>query len=213
MFGILETKLLVLVEHLSLESFVIVASFIEEVVAPIPSPTVMMLSGSLAEVQGYTYAGLITLALLGAVGKTIGALLVYGVADKLEDLIVVRFGSYFDINREDISRFGAKLTGKPRDYIVLTLLRSAPFIPSSVVSVGSGLLKVPLQLYIVTTFIGTIIRDSVYLYAGYLGLQIVKDLLPYFDYTETAIQVVAVLSVVTLMGFWYYRKKKKQPTL
>lgn len=213
MFSILEAKLLVLVEHLPLEAFVVVASFIEEVVAPIPSPTVMTLTGSLAEIQGYTYVGLITLALLGAVGKTVGALIVYGVADKLEDLIVVRFGSYFDISREDIARFGAKLTGKPCDYIVLTLLRSAPFIPSSVVSVGSGLLKVPLQLYIVTTFIGTIVRDSVYLYAGYVGLQILKDLLPYFDHTETAIEILAVLSVLTLLSFWYYRKKKKQPTL
>jgi hypothetical protein len=53
----------------------------------------------------------------------------------------------------------------------------------------------------------------VYLYAGYVGLQIVKDLLPYFDHTETAIEIFVALSIVTLLGFWYYKAKKKQPAL
>jgi len=207
MFTVIEEMLLNLAYTMSLEFFVVLASFVEEVIAPIPSPTVMTLSGFLAQVQEYSLWGLLLLSVLGAFGKTMGAVIVYGIAVKLEDIVVNRFGGYFGITHEDIQSFGAKLTGKPKDYVIMTLLRSAPFVPSSVVSVGSGLLKVPFTLYLISTFVGTMVRDSFYLLAGYFGLKIVEDLLPKFDNIETLIEVLVGVMVIGFISYTWFKKR------
>ena len=81
MFTYIETVLMSFVNILSLEVFVFVASIIEEVIAPIPSPTVMVVAGSVAQLQERALFFLIPLAIIGALGKVIGALFVYVLPD------------------------------------------------------------------------------------------------------------------------------------
>ena len=164
MFATLEASLAALAYVVPLPLFVLIASCVEEIIAPIPSPFVMLLGGSLAQVQGYTLFGLFFLALMGALGKTIGALFVYSIVRKAGETALLRFGRFFGITREDITRLSSKLGHGARDYVIMILLRAFPFIPSVIVSVGSGFLRVPIPLFIISTFIGTIIRDSLYLY-------------------------------------------------
>jgi len=209
MFLQLEALLLSFAQTLSLEVFVLVASFIEEVIAPIPSPTVMLIAGSFAKVQEYTVFMLIPLALIGAVGKTVGALLVYYVSDKAEDVVMHKFGKFFNVTHEDVENLGKKLGNGIRDYVLLTVLRTLPFIPSVVISAGSGLLKVPLPLFIVSTFLGTIFRDCFYLYAGYIGAQALTAIIAQSTNLETYIEVIVVLSVLIFIGYRVYQRKIK----
>lgn len=200
MFTHLEEILLSFANTLPLEVFAFVASIIEEIIAPIPSPTVMVVTGSFASVQGYTYLGLILLACIGALGKTVGAFVVYTITDKAEDVIMGKFGRFFDITHEDVEKFGKRLHGGVRDYFVLTLLRALPFVPSVLISVGSGLIKVPLPVFITSTFLGTIIRDGFYLYAGFVGAEIFTRLISastniesYIEYGVGGVVIVAVI--------------------
>lgn len=208
MFTELETTLLSFIHTLPLEAFVFIASFIEEVIAPIPSPTIMILSGSFAALNEYLLLGLITLALIGACGKTISALIVYFIADRLEDVMVAKFGRFFGVTHERIEALGARLHGGARDYALLTFLRALPVMPSSVVSVGCGLLKVPLPLYLVSTFLGTIIRDGVYLYIGYSGITVLTSLATKAATVETVIQAIVIAGVILLLGFLYLRRTR-----
>ncbi len=208
MFAQLEEILLSFANTLSLEVFVFVASFVEEVVAPIPSPTVMILAGSFAKVQEYSLYALVPLALIGAIGKTIGALVVYTITDKAEDFVMNRFGKFFGVTHEDVENFGKKLGNGMRDYVLLILLRALPFIPSVVVSVGSGLLKVPLPLFIISTFLGTIVRDSIYLYAGYAGVTALFAIINKSSNLETYIEVGVILAVLTFIGYRIYLRRK-----
>lgn len=206
MFAHLEEQLIALIDVLPLEVFVFVASFVEEVLAPIPSPTVMVLSGSFASLQEYALTGLLVLAGIGALGKTLGAVLVYQIAHVLEEVVVVRFGKFFGVTREDIARFGERLTGSPKDYLLLTVLRSLPFIPSSVVSVGSGVLKVPMRMYIVTTFLGTIVRDGIYLYVGFVGTEALATYISVADRTESLITAGVILTTLCVAGWLYWKR-------
>ena len=206
MFTQLEVYLLGLAHVLPIKVFVVVASFVEEVIAPIPSPTVMVLSGSIAQVQGYVLSGLLLLSVLGAVGKTIGALIIYGLSEKIGGAMITRFGKYFGIAYEDIQILGARLTGGFRDYLIMTGLRSLPVMPSSIVSVGSGLLKVRLRVYIVSTFIGTMIRDSFYLYVGYEGMDMLQALVNKSATLETVVEFLVLLGVIALIIFLRLRK-------
>jgi membrane protein DedA with SNARE-associated domain len=209
MFYFLEAQLLALIQTVPLEVFVCVASFIEEVIAPIPSPTVMVASGSFAALQGYTVSSLILLACIGALGKTLGALVVYFITFKLEGVIIEKFGRFFGITMSDIDRFGTKLTGGVRDYVILTFFRALPIMPSSLVSVGCGLLKVPLPLFIVSTFLGTIVRDSVYLYAGFVGTTALTDFIAHSTALESWVQLGIVMLMGALFIYVIYKRKKR----
>lgn len=208
MFTQLESSLLALAHTVPLELFAFVASFIEEVVAPIPSPTVMVLTGTIASFQSYTILGLLFLAIIAALGKTIGAIVVYFITDRAENLIMERFGKFIGVSHEDVESFGEKLGNGYRDYFLLTLFRALPFVPSVVVSVGSGLLKVPLRLFIITTFFGTIIRDSIYLYFGFVGTQLLGALIQKSASVETLIELLALIGILVILGFLYHKRAR-----
>ena len=207
MFASLENSLTALAYVIPLPLFVFIASAVEEIIAPIPSPFVMLVGGSLASVQGYALPGLILLALCGALGKTLGALGVYAIVRKAEEATLPRLERYFGVTEAHIAALGAKLGRGSRDYLVLTLLRAFPFMPSVVVSVGSGLVGVPMRLYIVSTFIGTIVRDSIYLYAGYVGAALLMTYIGHAERASTLIEIIT-LALVAYVLIRLYRKHR-----
>lgn len=207
MFSHLEAVLLSLVHSLPLELFMFIGSFVEEVIAPIPSPSVVLLAGSLASLKGWTIPGLLILSFVGALGKTTGASIIYLITDKAEDFIMEKLGRYFDVTHEDVERFGKRLGHGWRDYLLLTTFRTLPFIPSSVVSVGCGLLKVPFRLFVFATFFGTIMRDGIYLYMGYIGAHIFTSFLNRSASVETMLEFVAIFVFAGIIGYFYFRKR------
>jgi membrane protein DedA with SNARE-associated domain len=210
MFAHLESLLISLSHSISIELFAFLASFVEEVVAPIPSPTVMVVTGTLAKLASYGYVQLFTLALLGALGKTLGGLIVYWIAHKAENFILVRFSRFFGITHSDIERLSRRLSGGFRDYFTLTFLRALPIMPSVVVSAGSGILQIRLGLFIISTFFGTIIRDSFYLYAGYVGVVALNAFVSASSRMETIIEYGFIAAIICFIAFKIYRKRLRQ---
>jgi len=205
----LEELLLSLATAMPLPLFAAVSSFVEEIVAPIPSGPVMLVMGSLAEIQGYTLWMLFALSLAATIGKLAGSLVVYVIADKTEDVLSGRFAKFFGVTHAQIESFGARLGNGWKDYLLLTLLRTLPFVPSVVVSFGAGVLKVPLRIFIVTTIIGSILRDSFFLYLGYAGIGAADEILAYFSTIESYFQVALVVAVgIALAALFYVRYRK-----
>lgn len=212
MFTSLETLLLSYVHTLSLPWFVFIASIVEEIIAPIPSPTVMVLAGSAASLQSYGYMGLLLLVCIGAAGKTFGALTVYGIAYRAEDFVLRHFGKFFEVTQDDIGRLSAKIGTGLRAYCMLTFLRALPIMPSSLVSVGGGVLKVPVIIFAVSAFLGTLIRDGLYLYAGYVGTKALGILIAQSTHIESLVQYGVALFLVLGGIYFIYRKKNKSTT-
>lgn len=213
MFSRLEELLLSSAEALPLPAFAALSSFLEEVIAPIPSGPVMLVTGSLAQMQDYTLLLLFMLAGVAAVGKLAGALVVYTIADKAEDVFSGRFGKFFGVSSADLERLGARLGNGPRDYLIFTVLRALPIIPSVVLSLGGGALKIPLPLFITATLIGSIIRDAFFLYIGYVGYQEAQVFLDYLDHIESAVlygTAGAVAAIAILLFFWHRRRSRRR---
>lgn len=206
MFSSLEAMLISLAHNIPLEAFVFIASFIEEVIAPIPSIAVLLTTGSLASIQHRTLIGLIPLALLAALGKTIGALIVYFFAEKIGGAFVSKFGRFFGISQADIENLGSKITGTKKDYLLLTLFRALPIVPSVLVSVGGGLLMLPLRMFIITTIIGSIVRDSIFLYIGYSGTELLNSFATNTASIESVMQTVLILLLGGAVAFTYYKR-------
>ena len=208
MFANLEQIIISYAEHIPLEIFSPAVSFFEEIIPPIPSPSVMFATGSMALIQGYLFPGLIILALLGAVGKTLGASVAYFVADKVEDLFSAGISKFIGITHSQIESFGSHLGKGLRDYVILTVLRSLPIVPSSLLSVGCGLLKVQFRLFLFSTFVGSIIRDFIYIYLGYIGTEVAVSFLQKTTSTESFVKIGIVLIVLISLGFVYIKRRR-----
>jgi membrane protein DedA with SNARE-associated domain len=208
MFFQLEQVLNYLSTHMPLFVFTPLASLVEEAIPPIPSPSIMMISGFLASVQDYSLILIIGLCVFGSVGKTFGAWFVYFVSDKVEDVLTGRFGRFIGVSHEEIEAFGQRLGRGWRDYFILTFLRALPIVPSTILSVGGGLLKIPLRLYLISTLAGSLIRNALYIYLGYMGSALALSLVKKTTSTESFLQIAVVIIILIVLAYLYYRRRK-----
>lgn len=190
------------------EIFSFGGSFIEEVVAPIPSPIIMTITGTLAQAQEKPLLYLLVLAVLGATGKSLGALILYIAADKGEDFLLKRFGKFFAITHKEIEAIGKHISKSWKDVFILTFVRMLPILPSAPVSITCGLLKVRKDVFLFATFLGTIVRDSIYLYVGFSGLSTLHSLITGFDSIETVMQGLIILLLIGVFAFIYHQKRQ-----
>ncbi|MCW5878201.1 MAG: VTT domain-containing protein [Anaerolineales bacterium] len=197
-----------LATSLPLPLFTVVAAFVEEVIAPIPSPLVMTLAGSLAASAGYAQPYLLWLAVIGAISKTIGSWVVYIIADLGEDFVLGRFGKFLGISHEEVEAFGKHLNQGRRDGLVMFLLRAIPIIPTAPVSLVAGLIKLNLRSYLFSTLLGTLVRNVLYLYFGYTSLQAATSVSEGFESLEGIGYLVLALMMAAGIGYFYYLRKK-----
>ena len=208
MFGYIEEQLLLLANSVPLEAFVFIGSFVEEVIAPVPSLAVMLMSGTLAALQDRPVIDLLSLAVIAAIGKSLGAIIVYFFAEKISFLVLKNFSWLVKITPEEVQQLGSKITGDYRDYFVLTLLRALPILPSSIVSVSCGVLKIPFRLFMVSTLIGTIVRDGIFLYVGYSGTAILREFATKSTDVESYLQIAILAVIVCIIGYIYLKRRR-----
>lgn len=194
-------------EYVSVEVFAFVASFLEELIAPIPSPFVMTIAGSMAASQNVPFWYLLVIAAIAAVGKTLAAIILFIVADKAEDVVLGRLGKYVGISHKQVEQIGARFTGRPRDYVTLLLIRATPIIPSAPISVICGLLGIRKKLFIISTYFGTIIRDFVYLYIGYTGIEAANAFIEGVEGVSSIVTILMVVVAVALVVWILVRKR------
>jgi len=208
LFHQIEAWLADLSARIPVELFIFFGAFIEEVIAPIPSPLVLTLAGSIAFSQKHALVFLLWLSLVGTVGKTLGAWLVYFIADKLEDVIVGRFGKFIGVAHKDVEGIGKHFKGGWKDYFILFILRALPVIPSAPLSVVCGIIKINLRTYLVATFLGTYVRNLIFLYIGYAGVATYTSLLGGLESIESVVQILVLVGFVGLI-VWAYTQRKK----
>jgi len=189
-------QLLSLLVKLPLNWLVLVGSFLEELIAPIPSPFVMTTAALSGLQMNYTFLDFLILATIGAVGKTTASLIIYMLADKTEDLLASKLGRLSGVTHTQIEQLGKLLNYGWWDDIILLLLRSAPFIPSFLISVGAGVLKIKLRTYIITTFLGTIVRNGFYLFIGIYGIEQVMVLWRSSSWALLVLLLMGALAVI-----------------
>ena len=155
-----------LAQHVPLEIFTIVGTFLEEVIAPIPSPFVLATAGSITKAQARPLVYIILIAILGSASKTLGGWVLYVITDKMEDLFTSKVGKLIGVSKGEIEKIGKYFNGTKRDWVVLFTLRALPIFPSSPISITSGLIKIK-KLFLPQRFRNNN-KKLFYLYVGYL---------------------------------------------
>lgn len=184
-----------------IEVFSMAGSFLEELIAPIPSPFVMTTVGAIAQAQGLLLPRITIVVLVGAIAKTFASWLIYLIADKAEDLIIGKFGKFFGVTTGNIERVGELFTNRWSLWLI-ALARATPFMSTSIVSVGCGVIKTPLKAYLIGTFIGSIFRNFFFVYIGLFGASHLLD----FAEVSTPVKIV-ILGLIVVGIFVAYRVK------
>jgi membrane protein DedA with SNARE-associated domain len=200
-----------LVEQLTrqapLELIVLIGTFVEEVFSPLPSFIVLVPAGVAAQVQGQPVWYLGVLALFSGVGRIAGATILYGLADKLED-VLLRRRSILGLNHEQVEAMGRRLSGSGRkEWWLLLLMNAIPIFPTAVLSLTCGFIKVPYRKFITATFLGTMVNALTYMTIGYAGLA-AAGLLEGITWTARVVSVLVVLLVV----LWFVRRRQRIKT-
>ncbi|MBP9728082.1 MAG: VTT domain-containing protein [Candidatus Moranbacteria bacterium] len=190
--------------HAPLEVFVFVGSFLEEVVSPIPSALIMGTAGSLALMQGDPLWYLVLLALIGNIGKTLGAWLYYYIGDKLEDIFMPRATRWFGVRHEDLQNIGKRFVGHHwKDGGVLFLLRVLPPFPTTPVSLVAGMIKMDIRVFLAATYAGNFFKDLLYLYIGYAGLAKLHTLWRRIDEVKIIVDIGVALAIGIVLFILY----------
>lgn len=186
--------------------FVFIGSFLEEIIAPIPSPLVMTSAGTLIQSRGQAFLYILFIALVGAIGKTIASVILYFFSDKLEDFLVNKFGKFLQISHKDTERIGKHFNQTKRDDILLFILRAIPLFPNAPISIFCGVIKLNLKTYIGTTFGGTVVKNLIYIYAGMFSLNYLEQLKSSYELIEN----LGYLLLATVIGVFIYRHKRRK---
>lgn len=205
MFDSLVRTLTIFANSVPIELFVFVGSILEEIIAPIPSPFVMTTAGTLLSAQGFPATHILIIALIASIGKTIGCIIFYFLADKAEDVVIKKYGKYLGFSHTQVESIGKYFNGTITDDLLIIFLRALPVMPSTPVSLVAGFVKVNFRTFVQASFIGNYIRSVIFLFIGYEGL---TTLTQGIDSLESVVKILVVLALGGVLAFIYYKRGK-----
>jgi membrane protein DedA with SNARE-associated domain len=172
--------------------------FLESSFFPFPSEVVMVPAGYLA------YKGEMNIYIVifsGIAGSLTGALFNYFLAVKFGRTFLVKYGKYFFIKEETITKMEEFF--KSHGHISTFSGRLIPAV-RQYISFPAGLARMNLLTFSIYTTLGAAIWVVILTLLGYyLGDNeaLIKEYLRYI--------IVGILLSLAVIGFWYYRKIKK----
>ncbi|HPT74088.1 MAG TPA: DedA family protein [Methanomassiliicoccaceae archaeon] len=141
---------------------IFLAMFIEGIFTPIPSEIIVPLAGYLASVGRFN---IVLVVLISSAGATSGSSVAYLIGRRLGRPFVDRYGRYFGFGHDSLCKADAWFD-RWGNYGIL-LGHSLPGI-RSVISFPAGIAKMGFTRFVIFTFVGALIWNSVLMVAGYL---------------------------------------------
>ena len=185
---------------------IFIAAFAETIFPPIPSELIFPLAGFVGFKSNFTYFETFLMASSGAMGATIGAIVIYLVSFKIGRIAIVKLGKYVFVNEKKIE--SAERWFEKYGVYAVFLGRMAPGV-RELISVPAGIARMPFAKFVTFTFFGSLIWSVILVFLGYfLGdswESLSETLSDYF----TVISVLVLLSIAIVIFYYvYYRKRR-----
>ena len=193
-----------------IEVFASLGSLIEEIVAPIPSPLVMFLAGTIIEAQSKGFFVLLYVSLISAFFKTLAQWGFYYLADKTEDIATSRLGKFIGISNNMIEKIGGNFKGGFRDEIIVILGRALPILPSAVISVGAGFIQLNLTVFLRGSVIGNYIRSVFFGAIGFYGIASYESFNSGFSTVEDFLRIGFLIIAALIALFVLYKRRQNK---
>jgi membrane protein DedA with SNARE-associated domain len=206
-----------LIEQIRLHGVLAVffGSFVEEAIAPIPSPAVMMGSGFilLEKYQGVStlfIVDLLKIALIGGLGALLGSYIIYALGYFGGKPVIEKTKRFTGLKWSHIEKFQAKLESGKRDEVTIAMLRAIPVMPAVVISGSCGLLRVNILSYSISFYIGGVVRNIIFLIIGWKIGNAYQNLAHTFDSLQNVITILIAVLLVGGLGYLYWRREKEE---
>jgi membrane protein DedA with SNARE-associated domain len=185
---------------------VFAAALLENLFPPIPSELVFPLIGFTAQTNDLGIAEVIGMAIIGAVGSTVGAIIIYYIALKLGLPAITRIGKrYHLISESDIKK--TETWFARHGELAVFLGRMAPGI-RELISIPAGIAGMNILKFTFFTFIGSsvwsIILTLIGFFIGDAWIRFYGDYSQVFDIAGISL----ILAIGAILALRYYKKKR-----
>jgi membrane protein DedA with SNARE-associated domain len=185
------------------------AAFAETLFPPIPSEVIFPLAGFIGFKSNFTYLETFFMAVCGALGATIGAIIIYFISLNLGRPAIIKIGKYIFVSERKID--AAERWFEKYGIYAVFFGRMAPGV-REIISVPAGIAKMPIAKFTVFTFFGSLVWSVILVFAGYLlgnsWDTMSESLSDYF----TIISIIIIILIVILVALYILlsRKRKEQ---
>jgi len=119
-----------IISQTPIELVVFIGSIIEEIIPPLPSPLIVVITKMLTSPNSYSLSYLVFIAGIATIGKTFGACILYVLGDKGEDIIVRRFGRLLGVSHKGLEKIGKRFSRSWKDIVRTIAFFISVFRPS-----------------------------------------------------------------------------------
>lgn len=186
---------------------VFAAALVENLFPPIPSELIFPLIGFSAQTNDLGIAGAIGMAIIGAVGSTVGAIIIYYIALKIGLPTITRIGKRYKlISESDIKKTETWFVRHGE--LAVFLGRMAPGI-RELISIPAGIAEMNIVRFIFFTFIGSCVWS---LFLTLIGFFIGDAWIRFYgDYSQVfdMAGITLILVIVAIVALRYYKGRQK----
>jgi membrane protein DedA with SNARE-associated domain len=186
---------------------VFAAALLENLFPPIPSELVFPLIGFSAQTNDLGISVAIGMAIMGAVGSTVGAIIIYFIAQKIGLPAITRIGRrYHIISESDIKKTEAWFD--KHGELAVFLGRMAPGI-RELISIPAGIAEMNIIRFILFTFIGSCVWSIFLTLIGFfIGDTWIRFYGNYSQVFDIA-GIILILIIVAIVALRYYKGRQK----
>ena len=186
---------------------VFAAALLENLFPPIPSELVFPLIGFSAQTNDLGMAGAIGMAIVGAVGSTVGAIIIYFIALKIGLPTITRIGKrYHLLSESDLKKTETWFVRHGE--LAVFLGRMAPGI-RELISIPAGIAEMNIVRFTFFTFIGSCIWS---IFLTLVGFFIGDAWIRFYGNNSQVFDIVGItliLVIIAIVAIKYYKGKQK----
>ncbi len=195
---------------------VFLATLLEEIIAPIPSPLVPLTAGffllsesdSVVAIIGQT---VFIIALPIAFGVVIGSLVVYGLGYWGGKPMIEKTKRWLGLDWRDIEKMEQKIIHGRGDEITLLFLRALPVVPGVAISGFCGIVRYPVHTFVIVTFVGAFVRAAMLGMTGwYVGVMYVAYITLISKIEKYVLAGILFFSVCLFLRLIFLKKYAKE---
>ena len=195
---------------------VFIASFIEQIVAPIPSALVPMMAGFFlipAQVP-FLDALLQSMLVVGlpvALGMTFGSLVIYSLGYLGGRPAIEKTKKWLGLSWDQVEKAKKKMNNSWKDEIALFFLWLIPIIPGAVIAALCGIVRYPVFKYIPIVICALFLRTTVVGLIGWQAGELYYVNLERIAVIEDYILIGFIFLALVGIGFLFYKKRRCKP--
>jgi membrane protein DedA with SNARE-associated domain len=173
--------------------------FVEGVITPIPSEIIMPFAGYLASIGRFDP---VLVIIVGTLGATAGSTVAYYIGSLVGRPFIFRYGRYFRITEDHMAR--AEDWFERYGNLSIFIGHSLPGT-RSFISFPAGIAKMKLSAFILFTFLGAAVWNTVLTVAGYLLGAAWVNLVDTFEFADILV-LGAVVALLAVYFLWWRRR-------